>query len=264
MDSVVSPFQPDPKAQKQFEKLSSVRCGKVWGREKRISEDGQANDYFESGVFQPDEILKDLVSILHPNVDFGGREEYYMHFYKPDTSKYTSTCPYNDFITTPGSGEVYVDTLFSVSGRDRFEIEDVWETKIEPELKKLKLPAAFDMLFKADNVDSSDTFFMLRARVDKGEENSLGQPEELRTALERSLGTEVVLRKNEESQQGNKRGPSRAVIGIIIAVVLILIILAALCVRRRRQRKALNNLPIERIPGAKQEPWSEIEGIEAA
>lgn len=50
--------------------------GQVWNNRKRITEAG-GNDYWESAVVRPDLLLKDLVSILHPELLPGYEQLYY-------------------------------------------------------------------------------------------------------------------------------------------------------------------------------------------
>lgn len=64
----------------QFPKFASVRCvqaGAVYNCNKRTNVAG-GNDYWESGVVQPDVVLHDLIAILHPErLAENDREFYY-------------------------------------------------------------------------------------------------------------------------------------------------------------------------------------------
>ena len=55
--------------------LNPVRTGNVYNNNKRVSEGG-GNDYWESGSLYPQKILKDIASILHPEL-FPGYEWFY-------------------------------------------------------------------------------------------------------------------------------------------------------------------------------------------
>lgn len=55
--------------------INPVRKGNVYNNNKRVSEGG-GNDYWESGTLYPQRILKDIASILHPEL-FPGYEWYY-------------------------------------------------------------------------------------------------------------------------------------------------------------------------------------------
>jgi len=51
--------------------------GRIWNNRKRITPDG-GNDYWESAVVRPDLLLKDLVSIIHPEL----LPDYQQYYYK--------------------------------------------------------------------------------------------------------------------------------------------------------------------------------------
>jgi iron complex transport system substrate-binding protein len=51
--------------------------GGVWNNRKRMTQHG-GNDYWESAVVRPDLLLKDLVSIIHPELLPEHRQYYYM------------------------------------------------------------------------------------------------------------------------------------------------------------------------------------------
>ena len=53
-------------ADARYGTLAAVREGQVWTRDKRVGPTG-GNDVFERGVTHPDEVLADLVAILHPD-----------------------------------------------------------------------------------------------------------------------------------------------------------------------------------------------------
>ncbi len=57
--------------------LPLFRDGRVWNNRKRITEAG-GNDYWESAVIRPDLLLKDLVSIMHPELLPGYDQHYYI------------------------------------------------------------------------------------------------------------------------------------------------------------------------------------------
>ncbi len=52
---------------KRFTELPPVQSGKLFNNVARLSENG-GNDYWESGAVRPDLILKDIASILHPDI----------------------------------------------------------------------------------------------------------------------------------------------------------------------------------------------------
>ncbi|MFZ4617319.1 MAG: ABC transporter substrate-binding protein [Rectinemataceae bacterium] len=51
----------------RFASLPVITSGNVWNNDRRVSEAG-GNDYFESAVTRPDEVLRDLVAIFHPEL----------------------------------------------------------------------------------------------------------------------------------------------------------------------------------------------------
>lgn len=57
--------------------LPLFRNGHVWNNRRRITEAG-GNDYWESAVVRPDLLLKDLVSIIHPELLPGYDQHYYI------------------------------------------------------------------------------------------------------------------------------------------------------------------------------------------
>lgn len=52
-------------ADPRYAELAAVAAGRVWTRDKALGPAG-GNEYFERGVTRPDEVLADLVAILHP------------------------------------------------------------------------------------------------------------------------------------------------------------------------------------------------------
>lgn len=57
--------------------FQAYKDGRVYSTTKRIDSRG-ANDYYESGIIQPDILLKDVAKILHPDLF----PDYELHFYK--------------------------------------------------------------------------------------------------------------------------------------------------------------------------------------
>jgi iron complex transport system substrate-binding protein len=51
----------------RLKNFKTLKSGKIYNRIARISPSG-GNDYMESGVVNPDKILSDLISILHPDI----------------------------------------------------------------------------------------------------------------------------------------------------------------------------------------------------
>jgi iron complex transport system substrate-binding protein len=61
-----------------FKEITALKRGKVYNNIKRVTAFG-GSDFWESGVVDPDIILKDLVSIFHPELLPGYEPVYYIH-----------------------------------------------------------------------------------------------------------------------------------------------------------------------------------------
>lgn len=55
-------------ASEHYKKFKAYQLGNVFINNKRLNERG-GNDFWESGVYHPDLVLKDLVKIIHPDLD---------------------------------------------------------------------------------------------------------------------------------------------------------------------------------------------------
>ncbi|MCX7853586.1 MAG: ABC transporter substrate-binding protein [Caldilineales bacterium] len=62
-DSIKAILEAEPR----YAELAAVKNGNVWNYDKRVNENG-GNDYWETGVGNPDLLLADLVRILHPEL----------------------------------------------------------------------------------------------------------------------------------------------------------------------------------------------------
>ncbi|PJF46580.1 MAG: ABC transporter substrate-binding protein [Chloroflexi bacterium] len=54
-------------AEPRYAEMAAVKNGNVWNNDKRVNENG-GNDYWETGVGNPDILLADLAKILHPDL----------------------------------------------------------------------------------------------------------------------------------------------------------------------------------------------------
>lgn len=61
----------------RFAELGPVKSGKLYNNVARLSENG-ANDYWESGAVRPDLVLRDIASILHPDLITNHELYYYL------------------------------------------------------------------------------------------------------------------------------------------------------------------------------------------
>ncbi|MDW8396304.1 MAG: ABC transporter substrate-binding protein [Anaerolineae bacterium] len=62
-DSIKGILEAEPR----YAEMAAVKGGQVWNYDKRVNDKG-GNDYWESGVANPDLLLADLVKILHPSL----------------------------------------------------------------------------------------------------------------------------------------------------------------------------------------------------
>lgn len=62
-DSIKAILEAEPR----YAEMAAVKNGNVWNYDKRVNENG-GNDYWETGVGNPDILLADLVRILHPDL----------------------------------------------------------------------------------------------------------------------------------------------------------------------------------------------------
>jgi iron complex transport system substrate-binding protein len=51
----------------RYSKLAAFASGQVWGNDLRVNATG-GNDFYETAVLRPDQVLEDLISIVHPEV----------------------------------------------------------------------------------------------------------------------------------------------------------------------------------------------------
>jgi len=62
-DSIKAILEDEPR----YAGLAAVKSGNVWNYDKRVNENG-GNDYWETGVANPDILLADLARIFHPEL----------------------------------------------------------------------------------------------------------------------------------------------------------------------------------------------------
>ena len=65
---------------KRFESLSCIKNSKVYNNNKLVNPQG-GNEYFEKGVVEPDVILADLITILHPEILPSHQLKYYQRLH---------------------------------------------------------------------------------------------------------------------------------------------------------------------------------------
>lgn len=166
--------------------LDAVRCGSVWGRRKRVN--GDALDFFESGVAKPNLILKDLIKILHPDVNLGGYQITYMSQYvlKPSDNL---ECPYTNLIGQPDSGEAYVNTKLKIEGLDRYEVQDQLEANVFPELEERGISKEdVDVQFREPSIAREELVnCVVRVRVSEEDAASAAESSDVLDAFKSGL-----------------------------------------------------------------------------
>eukprot|EP00177_Eucheuma_denticulatum_P006380 GFKZ01011644.1.p1 GENE.GFKZ01011644.1~~GFKZ01011644.1.p1 ORF type:complete len:326 (+),score=44.01 GFKZ01011644.1:521-1498(+) len=105
-----------------YRELRAVRCGRVFSRARRVTEDGRANDFFETGAVRPDLMLADFVGVFQRQRTEGMHYQYWLGRATPDVVG-DGAC-----VEETRRGVVWdasVDHHFVVKGRGRWEMERV-------------------------------------------------------------------------------------------------------------------------------------------
>lgn len=219
-----------------MKKLDAVKCGNVWSNAARVTEDGNANDVFENGVNRPDLVLRDLVTIFHPQLDAGGGLTFSYSYGKP--SKNVDACPYVELTAPPSDNQRYVDTEMEITGMSRFEAEDKLESEVIPRLSddlgidKEEVEVFFEKAAK----DDKKTIMKVRALVAKDDALDISDADTMTTAVSKSLGgdatsvkklTSSVVGAGEEGSAEEKDGVSGGAVGGIVGGLFALLAVIA-------------------------------------
>lgn len=246
---------------KTLKSLAAVRCANVWVLNKRFVGEGleSANDFFEWGTTNPDLVLRDIITVLHPNINVGRDTVFSSKLDDAAANVKGGDCPYNDLLGKAPDGMVYVDTLMNVEGKNRFELENALVGKIIPEVSKLDNidSKSVDGFFaKPQEANATSTNFTLRAMVKEGDKDAvLNDTDSMVDAVSRAMGNVTVTSlvagepaadpsgaeaildtpKTSESSSGLSGG---AVAGIVIAALALGAIFGGLlyCIGAKRGR----------------------------
>lgn len=236
MDTFLSAEENEATAD-TFKKLAAVKCGNVWSQTKRITEDGNGNDFFELGVIRPDLILADMLQIFHPNVADDEEMTFYYSLGSADEVE-VDACPYNELPLEAEGGKTFVTSEYMVKGADRFAIEDKLASDVSPAVAEaIGVPETdTEIFFDRDLEDTDDdrAFVKVRAQMDKGDADDFDS-DAVATAIGDSMGdgvtasvegdttTEVDTRSS-SSDDGLSGG---AIAGIVIGSLAALALVAA-------------------------------------
>lgn len=231
---------PDPSYINAMKSLHAVRCGNVWGRGNRKLETGSL-DFFESAIARPDIMLKDYVKILHPDVNLGDHIVYYMKQYQNPEGVFL-VCPFVSLLTDPPIGNVYVDKFISITGLNRFEVQDQLVDNVYPEFSKRNISTdKVDVQFREEaKNDESFVNIVVRLLVAEQEKEDVEKSSNVTDSFKEGLmGNNTISVEEQDSDtlslsHGNEIS-SGAVAGIVLAVC-IAVLLLVLLVKRFNQK----------------------------
>ena len=204
--------------------LASVQCANVWVQSKRVTEDLNANDYFEFGAIRPDLLLEDIVHAVHPEAESDNSTTFSFKMKDADSSEKGGSCPYNDLLGEAPIGMVYIDVELEVKGMDRFQIEDKLVDSVIPEVTRDKRIErnGIEVFFEKPQ-QLSTSVLVLRIMVKEESENSmLNDAATVQGSVQRALGSsaEVHLLQyesvNGESKMLKQGLGTRAISGIVL------------------------------------------------
>lgn len=214
----------------KLNQLAAVRCGEVYSSMKKVANDGKANDFFESSIFKPDDVLADFVKILHPDLDFD-HDTVYATRLIVDESKITD-CPFPSLLE-PATGQRFVEQVFKAPGKSRFEVEDGYIATHKELQQKLNVSGgSVDLLFFGKDEEKNDPEFLIRASMP----NSTGpvsMEQQALPLLQRSIGNSVEAvngtgisggpsaGNNEEKDDDGGGLSGGAIAAIVIAVLIV-------------------------------------------
>lgn len=271
LDGFEEPKDPEG-VRPEMEKLKAVRCATVWSNQKRITTDGMADDFFESAIVRPDEFLSDIIQALHPNLDFGDRETFFVYRYEAGEGS-LEDCPNTPLLNgTAPEGEELVDTKFVVPELDRYEIADRLEQSVIPEIGK-RVEEPFEVFFHHEDVSENDTVVTVRVQLNSTEKESFDEESSIIFAMRDTLGDGVRQRNDdgslrdppaedsdplnqgeEEDEEDEEDGgglSGGAIAGIVIGVIVAVVVVGLLVMKRRSRGRM--PVPADGIGGFDQE-----------
>lgn len=251
VDALVTGKEFSADTKDTFKKLAAVKCGNTWAQTKRITDDGNANDFFESGALRPDLILSDMLKIFHPGVKTGALGDaddlyYYYSLGKPSSDE-IAECPYNTLPDKPAKGKKFVTSEFEVNGADRFEVEDKIPSSIAPAVAKAANVTEKDVelyFTRAQKENSTDSFLNVKAMVPNDDADSFDE-DKVASAIQRSLGDDVKVKpvssevsdSGSDSDDGLSGGAIAGIVLASLALLALVALLSCLCALRRGKQK---------------------------
>lgn len=252
LEGIVDPANPDEAMRAEMEKMDAIRCANVWNHQKRTDADG-ADDFFASAVFEPDELLKDFISIFHPDVDLSDRETFYVSRYEPPAKL---ECPFVDLSGNPPEGQKVLDQRFRVPEMDRFQIDDKLESGLLAELRRrvtnVEKEGKVEVYVKPSDNGKPTTVSSVRVLASEDAINTMNETETvyfgMRVGLEKDVkklndsDAEIVINRSDpDPPEGGGGGgglSGGAIAGIVIAVLAAAAIVLFLFLRRRKKARA--------------------------
>ena len=238
--------ETDSQLTERLNKMAAVKCGEVYSSMKKVVDDGQANDFFESSIFNPDDILADFVKILHPDLELNHTTEYATRLISEDSE--IKDCPFPSLLE-PTNGQRFVEQVFKAPGKSRFEVEDGYVASYKELQQKLNLSdGSVDLLFFGKDEEKTDPEFMIRATVPNATDPINMEAQALpllRREIDNSVqavngtgvsgGAEKNDEKKKEKDDDNGGGISGGgIAGIVIAVLIVTGIVGFLAFRRKK------------------------------
>lgn len=191
MSGLVNPGSPDKKFRDEMAKFAAVRCGNVWGHQRRLSPDGQADDFFASAAFRPDLVLSDFVKILHPNLARGARFTY-VYNYRAKSKRYTNNCPYDVLEGKPPRGKVFFDKKFIIPGLSRFAVEDRLDDRVLPRIRSaLTGSPRIELFFATKDQKRGKTIVTVRTLIDMRSTTAFRRSKAVLMAMKATLGNRI-------------------------------------------------------------------------
>lgn len=96
-----------------FSQFLPMQCGSVLALDQAHS--GSGNPYWELGRVRPDLILRDLVTLMHPDLNIQEETTFFRLLPPPSNNEGLASCPRTKLPVTPKDGTVHVTSHFVVT-----------------------------------------------------------------------------------------------------------------------------------------------------
>lgn len=236
---------------KNLETLEAVQCSRVWGRSQRRTENLRSTDFFESAIARPDLVLLDYIKILHPDLNIGDHQLFYISQYIP-VDPQSFSCPYISLINKPDEGEVYVDKQLIVEGMNRFEVQDKLVDEVYPRLKEKRITKDMvDVQFRdkqTENEENANFTVRLLVREEDAEDTreSSDVADAFREALDvpvREIGASTEDLEPKTSGSSLSAGAIVAIVVLVFAVIVLFVFVIKAKVSQTSPLSAYGSLP---------------------